>query len=74
MRLDDEREPGDEPEATSWRQRRIMHLARLVAAGRYDVPPVEVAHAILYGRPRWGDNPKIMVAGGERLTVEAGTH
>jgi hypothetical protein len=43
----------------TWRERRVAHLAALVAAGEYSVPPIDVAHAILFGRPKWGDDPLV---------------
>jgi hypothetical protein len=44
----------------TWRERRVLQIAERVAQGDYDVPPIEVAHAILFGRPRWGDNPRML--------------
>ncbi len=44
--------------AVTWRQRRLVELARAVQAGEYSVPAEEVATAILMGRPKWGDDPQ----------------
>ncbi len=72
MRADEQ--PDSEKAPTTWRERRVAHLARRVAEGSYDIPAIEVAHAILFGRPRWGDNPQIALGGGgERVTVRAGS-
>ena len=46
--------------AMTWRERRLLQIADRVNRGDYDVPPIEVAHAILFGRPRWGDNPRMV--------------
>ncbi len=35
----------------------MAHLAAQVAAGNYSVPSIDVAHAILFGRPKWGEDP-----------------
>ncbi len=56
----------------TWRERRIRYLAQQVAEGSYDIAPIEVAHAILFGRPRWGENPQVTVHIGNRVTVQAG--
>lgn len=44
----------------SWWQRRLDDLAREIKAGRYFVPAEEIAAAILFGRPKWGDNPELV--------------
>ena len=38
----------------SWREKRIHRLTELVATGAYEVPPIEVAHAILFGEASLG--------------------
>jgi predicted transcriptional regulator len=42
----------------SWWQSRLDRLAREIEAGDYFVPAEEVAAAILFGRPKWGENPE----------------
>ena len=42
----------------SWWQRRLDDLTRQIEAGEYYVPAEEIASAILFGRPKWGDNPE----------------
>ena len=42
-----------------WRERRIAHLVEQIEAGTYSVPAIDVAHAILFGRPKWGDDPRL---------------
>jgi hypothetical protein len=42
---------------TTWWERRLQDLAEQIAAGRYSVPAEDVAAAILFGRPKWGDDP-----------------
>ena len=37
------------------RRERLEELARLIAEGRYSVPAIDIAHAILHGRPKWGN-------------------
>lgn len=37
------------------RAERLAELARLIADGSYQVPAIEIAHAILFGRPKWGN-------------------
>jgi hypothetical protein len=37
------------------RQERLDELAQLIAQGRYIVPAIDIAHAILHGRPKWGN-------------------
>jgi anti-sigma28 factor (negative regulator of flagellin synthesis) len=37
------------------RRERIEELARLIAEGKYFVPAIDIAHAILHGRPKWGN-------------------
>ena len=39
---------------TIGRQERLEELSRLIAKGEYFVPALDVAHAILHGRPKWG--------------------
>lgn len=41
----------------TWWQTRLDDLARQIEAGEYFVPADEIAAAILFGRPKWGDNP-----------------
>ncbi len=36
------------------RQERLDELSRLIADGSYHVPALDIAHAILFGRPKWG--------------------
>lgn len=38
------------------RPERLEELARLIAEGSYFVPAIDIAHAILYGRPKWGNH------------------
>ena len=45
---------GDSPQTIS-RRERLEVLSRLIAEGRYVVPALDIAHAILYGRPKWGN-------------------
>jgi anti-sigma28 factor (negative regulator of flagellin synthesis) len=45
---------GDEPRTVS-RRERIEELSRLIAEGQYVVPAIDIAHAILHGRPKWGN-------------------
>lgn len=44
---------GDTPQTVS-RRERLEELARLIAEGNYSVPAIDIAHAILHGRPKWG--------------------
>lgn len=44
----------------TWWQRRLDDLAREIEAGDYFVPAEEIAAAILFGRPKWGDNPDLV--------------
>ena len=44
----------------SWWERRLEDLAREIEAGVYFVPAEEIAEAILFGRPKWGDNPELV--------------
>jgi hypothetical protein len=44
----------------SWWQRRLDDLSLEIKAGRYFVPAEEIAAAILFGRPKWGDNPDLV--------------
>ena len=37
------------------RRERIEELSRLIAEGEYYVPAIDIAHAILHGRPKWGN-------------------
>ncbi len=43
----------------SWWERRLEDLAREIEAGEYFVPAEDIAEAILWGRPKWGDNPEL---------------
>ena len=43
----------------SWWQRRLDELAQEIRAGSYFVPAEEIAAAILFGRPKWGENPEL---------------
>ncbi len=45
---------GDGPRTVS-RRERIEELRRLIEAGKYVVPAIDIAHAILHGRPKWGN-------------------
>ena len=51
----------------TWRKRRVAHLADQVAAGEYSVAPLDVAHAILFGRPKWGDDPLVALSAVDTL-------
>lgn len=44
-------------DSTTWWNRRLNDLADRIAAGEYWVDAEDIAHAILFGRPKWGDNP-----------------
>lgn len=44
----------------SWWQRRLEDLAEEIRAGSYFVPAEDIAAAILFGRPKWGDNPELV--------------
>jgi anti-sigma28 factor (negative regulator of flagellin synthesis) len=39
---------------TMSREERLEELARLIAQGEYFIPAIDIAHAILFGRPKWG--------------------
>lgn len=43
----------------TWREKRIAYLVEQIEAGTYSVPALDVAHAILHGRPKWGDDPRL---------------
>jgi anti-sigma28 factor (negative regulator of flagellin synthesis) len=45
---------GDGPRTVN-RRERIEELRRLIAEGAYVVPAIDIAHAILHGRPKWGE-------------------
>lgn len=45
---------ADHGPQTVSRRERIEELRRLIAEGKYLVPAVDIAHAILHGRPKWG--------------------
>ena len=45
----------DEMHRTVDRRERLEELSRLIAEGKYVVPAVDIAHAILHGRPKWGN-------------------
>jgi anti-sigma28 factor (negative regulator of flagellin synthesis) len=36
------------------RSERIEELRLLIAEDKYKVPALDIAHAILHGRPKWG--------------------
>ena len=40
--------------STVSREERLEELSRLIAEGEYFVPALDIAHAILFGRPKWG--------------------
>lgn len=44
-------------DSTTWWTRRLSELAERIAADDYWIPAEDIAHAILFGRPKWGDNP-----------------
>ncbi len=44
----------------TWWERRLEDLAREIEAGVYFVPAEDIAEAILFGRPKWGDNPELV--------------
>ncbi len=44
----------------TWWRRRVADLAHQVKAGTYWVPAEDIAHAMLYGRPKWGDDPVLV--------------
>ncbi len=60
----------------SWWQRRLDELAQEIKAGSYFVPAEEIAAAILFGRPKWGDNPELVAKStewsAERATASFG--
>jgi hypothetical protein len=58
-----------EEKPMSWRQRRIALLIKRIEAGEYHVPAADVAHAILHGRPRFGENP--VVTADVRVSVDS---
>ena len=60
---------GHEEARPSWWQLRLNDLAREIEAGRYAVPAEEIAAAILFGRPKWGENPDL-VGGTSLVTPE----
>ena len=45
---------GDQPHTVS-RRERVEELSRLIEEGKYFVPAIDIAHAILHGRPKWGN-------------------
>ena len=45
---------SDEMPRTIDRRERLEELSRLIAEGEYVVPAIDIAHAILHGRPKWG--------------------
>jgi len=45
---------GDASQTVS-RRERLEELSRLIAEGKYVVPAIDIAHAILHGRPKWGN-------------------
>ena len=51
----------------NWREKRIAHLVEQIDAGTYSVPSHDVAHAILHGRPKWGDDPRVASTGAAPL-------
>ncbi len=46
-----------EKDPSSWWSRRLADLAERIANNDYFVPAEDIAHAILFGRPKWGENP-----------------
>ena len=46
---------ADEATRTISRRERLEELSRLIAEGKYVVPAIDIAHAILHGRPKWGN-------------------
>jgi len=44
----------------TWWQRRLDDLSRTIADGEYFVSAEEIAAAILFGRPKWGDDPELV--------------
>jgi anti-sigma28 factor (negative regulator of flagellin synthesis) len=46
---------ADHGPRTVSRRERIEELRRLIAEGTYIVPATDIAHAILHGRPKWGN-------------------
>jgi hypothetical protein len=44
----------------SWWQSRLDDLSERIEAGDYFVPAEEIAAAILFGRPKWGENPELI--------------
>lgn len=44
-------------DSNTWWNRRLSDLADRISNGDYWVPAEDIAHAILFGRPKWGDNP-----------------
>ena len=55
----------------TWWQRRLDDLAREIEAGDYYVPAEEIAAAILFGRPKWGDNPGLVAESPGWMSDEA---
>jgi anti-sigma28 factor (negative regulator of flagellin synthesis) len=45
---------GDSPQTVS-RRERLEELSHLIAEGKYVVSAIDIAHAILHGRPKWGN-------------------
>lgn len=50
----------NEEMSRSWWQRRLDDLSEEIRAGSYFVPAEDIAAAILFGRPKWGDNPELV--------------
>ena len=46
-----------EQDSSTWWSRRLAELSERIADNDYWVPAEDIAHAILFGRPKWGDNP-----------------
>ena len=46
---------ADHESRTVSRRERIEELRRLIVEGKYIVPATDIAHAILHGRPKWGN-------------------
>ena len=46
---------ADESPRVCGRQERLEGLALLIGEGSYFVPAIEIANAILFGRPKWGN-------------------
>ena len=47
---------GDDGSRIVSRSERLEELTRLIEEGKYFVPAIDIAHAILHGRPKWGNH------------------